>query len=106
MALQRNTLAPSGQVLILQQPEELIENILLRLTEALKEYGFQRPPEPQFVSQKELCKIMGVCAQTLMDLRKEGRINPVHLGNKLRFEVNEVWQDLKATEPAAKDNQK
>jgi hypothetical protein len=92
----------SGLLLTLHDPDEIKNMIRSAVSEAISEMGIAAPKEPRFVSQSELAAILGYCIPTIMEMRKKGRIKGVRHGNKWKFELNEVWEALKATEPGQK----
>jgi excisionase family DNA binding protein len=66
-----------------------------RIDQALEKFVKVDAPPKEYVSQKELCQRIGLSAPTVIDLRKKGVISGVHIGNKWRFEVSEVWEQLR-----------
>jgi excisionase family DNA binding protein len=75
--------------------KQLIQDVI---AEGLAKLEIPRPIEPRFVNQHQLAKILGKSVPTITRMRKDGRIPFARIGNKLMFEVNEVWEALKTTE--------
>ncbi len=66
-----------------------------RINQALEQATKADAQPKEYVSQKELCKRIGLSTPTVIALRKKGIIFGVNVGNKWRFEVSEVWQSLR-----------
>jgi hypothetical protein len=49
----------------------------------------------EIVSQKELANRIGFSVPKVIDLRNKGIIQGVNIGNKWKFEVSEVWEQLR-----------
>ena len=73
--------------------EEWIQH---RITEAIKEANNTDTTPKEYVSQKELGTRLGFSPPTVIALRKKGIIRGVQIGNKWRFEVSEVWEQLRS----------
>jgi hypothetical protein len=74
----------------------LEEWIQSRITEAIKEATNTDKQAKKYVSQKELGTHLGFSPPTVIALRKKGIIRGVLVGNKWRYEVSEVWEQLRS----------
>jgi hypothetical protein len=74
----------------------LRESINNLVSEAFREAGNAKNQPKEYISQTELGKRLRLSTPTLIGLRKKGIIQGVNIGNKWRYELSEVWEQLKA----------
>lgn len=79
-------------------PEGVKKLIHEGISEALGKINQQRPQELRFLSQQGLARELGLSVPTIIQMRKAGKIHGVQIGNKWRYELNEVWADLRNKE--------
>lgn len=59
---------------------------------------FNSPPkEREILSQKNLAKRIDLSEAKLIQLRKAGKIRFFRIGNKIRYDLDEVLEDLRGT---------
>ena len=77
-------------------PQELKDNILNDVRTELKEIvqNFQPKKQPEYLTRKEVAKILKVSLVTLSDWNKKGILKPYRLGNLIRYKTNEIDQAL------------
>jgi len=82
-------------------PEDLKQEIVSSVVSEIKlELGvitknFQPKENPEFITSKEACEILGVTNPTLLDWRKRKIITAYRIANKIRFKRSEIEQSLK-----------
>ena len=79
---------------LLTDQETIANLIITQISEALNKLNGE-PQDKQFFSQQELAEVLGLSVPTLIKLRKDGKISGVSIGNKWRYELSEVWEQLK-----------
>ncbi|RCS26466.1 DNA-binding protein [Polaribacter sp. WD7] len=77
-------------------PKQLRENILKDVRTELKEIvlNFQPKKLPEYLTRKEVAKILKVSLVTLSDWNKKGVLKPYRLGNLIRYKRAELDQAL------------
>ena len=77
-------------------PQQLRENILKDVKTELKEIvqNFQPKKQPEYLTRKEVAKILKVSLVTLSDWNKKGVLKPYRLGNLIRYKRAELDQAL------------
>jgi excisionase family DNA binding protein len=77
-------------------PQQLRENILKDVRTELKEIvlNFQPTKQPEYLTRKEVAKILKVSLVTLTDWNKKGVLKPYRLGNLIRYKRVELDQAL------------
>lgn len=77
-------------------PQQLISNILKDVRTELKEIvlNFQPKKQPEYLTRKEVAKILKVSLVTLSDWNKKGVLKPYRLGNLIRYKREEIDQAL------------
>ena len=77
-------------------PQQLRENILKDVRTELKEIvlNFQSTKQPEYLTRKEVAKILKVSLVTLTDWNKKGVLKPYRLGNLIRYKSAELDQAL------------
>lgn len=77
-------------------PAQLKESILLDVRTELKEIvlNFQPKRQPEYLTRKEVAKILKVSLVTLSDWNKKGVIKPYRLGNLIRYKTTEIEESL------------
>tara|TARA_R110001606_G_scaffold392741_1_gene562010 strand:- start:2500 stop:2796 length:297 start_codon:yes stop_codon:yes gene_type:complete len=77
-------------------PQQLRENILKDVRTELKEIvlNFQPTKQPEYLTRKEVAKILKVSLVTLSDWNKKGVLKPYRLGNLIRYKRVELDQAL------------
>ena len=77
-------------------PKQLKESILLDVRTELKEIvqNFQPKKQPEYLTRKEVAKILKVSLVTLSDWNKKGVLKPYRLGNLIRYKRAEIDQAL------------
>jgi hypothetical protein len=77
-------------------PDELKENILKDLRVELKTMTQNfKPAEPEeYLTRKEVSKILKVSLVTLHDWNKKKILNPYRLGNLIRYKSSEIEDAL------------
>lgn len=78
-------------------PQQLKESILSDVRKELKEIvlNFQPQKLPEYLTRKEVAKILKVSLVTLSDWNKKGVLKPYRLGNLIRYKRAEIDQALK-----------
>jgi excisionase family DNA binding protein len=78
------------------KPQQLIDNILKDVRTELKEIvlNFQPTKQPEYLTRKEVAKILKVSLVTLSDWNKKGVLKPYRLGNLIRYKRVELDQAL------------
>ena len=78
------------------KPQQLIDNILKDVKTELKEIvlNFQPQKQPEYLTRKEVAKILKVSLVTLSDWNKKGVLKPYRLGNLIRYKRVELDQAL------------
>ncbi|ARV07581.1 DNA-binding protein [Polaribacter sp. SA4-10] len=73
-------------------PQQLRENILADVRTELKEIilNFQPKKQPEYLTRKEVAKILKVSLVTLSDWNKKGVLKPYRLGNLIRYKSSEL----------------
>jgi excisionase family DNA binding protein len=73
-------------------PQQLKESILLDVRTELKELvlNFQPKKQPEYLTRKEVAKILKVSLVTLSDWNKKGVLKPYRLGNLIRYKSSEL----------------
>jgi excisionase family DNA binding protein len=77
-------------------PKQLTDNILKDVRAELKEIvlNFQPTKQPEYLTRKEVAKILKVSLVTLSDWNKKGVLKPYRLGNLIRYKREELDQAL------------
>lgn len=77
-------------------PQQLTDNILKDVRTELKEIvlNFQPKKQPEYLTRKEVAKILKVSLVTLTDWNKKGVLKPYRLGNLIRYKREELDQAL------------
>lgn len=77
-------------------PQQLKESILSDVRTELKEIvlNFQPQLQPEYLTRKEVAKILKVSLVTLTDWNKKGVLKPYRLGNLIRYKSAELDQAL------------
>jgi excisionase family DNA binding protein len=77
-------------------PQELTSNILKDVRAELKEIvqNFQPKKQPEYLTRKEVAKILKVSLVTLSDWNKKGVLKPYRLGNLIRYKRAELEKAL------------
>ena len=77
-------------------PQQLTDNILKDVRTELKEIvlNFQPKKQPEYLTRKEVAKILKVSLVTLTDWNKKGVLKPYRLGNLIRYKREEIDQAL------------
>lgn len=77
-------------------PQQLKESILSDVRTELKEIvlNFQPKKQPEYLTRKEVAKILKVSLVTLSDWNKKGVLKPYRLGNLIRYKTTEIEESL------------
>jgi excisionase family DNA binding protein len=77
-------------------PQQLRDNLLNGFKTELKEIvlNFQPQLQPEYLTRKEVAKILKVSLVTLTDWNKKGVLKPYRLGNLVRYKRVELDQAL------------
>lgn len=77
-------------------PQQLKESILLDVRAELQviAQNFQPKKQPEYLTRKEVAKILKVSLVTLSDWNKKGVLKPYRLGNLIRYKRDEIEQSL------------
>lgn len=77
-------------------PDQLKESILSDVRAELKEIvlNFQPKKQPEYLTRKEVAKILKVSLVTLSDWNKKGVLKPYRLGNLIRYKTTEIEESL------------
>jgi len=77
-------------------PQQLTDNILKDVRTELEKIvlSFQPIKQPEYLTRKEVAKILKVSLVTLTDWNKKGVLNPYRLGNLIRYKRDEIDQAL------------
>lgn len=77
-------------------PDQLKESILSDVRAELKEIvlNFQPKKQPEYLTRKEVAKILKVSLVTLSDWNKKGVLKPYRLGNLIRYKRSEIEESL------------
>ncbi|MEY3444537.1 MAG: Helix-turn-helix domain [Bacteroidota bacterium] len=83
-----------AKVLTLQIDENPLANLI---ESCIRRYFEERPIPPskkEYLSQDDTAKRFDISVPKFIELRKQGIVRGVQIGNKWRFEVSEVWEAL------------
>lgn len=77
-------------------PQQLKESILSDVRAELKviAQNFQPKKQPEYLTRKEVAKILKVSLVTLSDWNKKGVLKPYRLGNLIRYKRTEIEESL------------
>lgn len=77
-------------------PQQLTSNILKDVRAELKVIvqNFQPKKQPEYLTRKEVAKILKVSLVTLSDWNKKGVLKPYRLGNLIRYKTTEIEESL------------
>jgi len=77
-------------------PQQLKESILLDVRAELKAIAqnFQPKKQAEYLTRKEVAKILKVSLVTLSDWNKKGILKPYRLGNLIRYKTSEIEESL------------
>lgn len=77
-------------------PQQLASSILKDVRTELKEIvlNFQPQKQPEYLTRKEVAKILKVSLVTLSDWNNKGVLKPYRLGNLIRYKREELDQAL------------
>ena len=77
-------------------PQQLTDNILKDVKTELNKIvqNFQPKKQPEYLTRKEVAKILKVSLVTLTDWNKKGVLKPYRLGNLIRYKREELDQAL------------
>jgi excisionase family DNA binding protein len=77
-------------------PQQLKESILSDVRTELKEIvlNFQPKKQAEYLTRKEVAKILKVSLVTLSDWNKKGVLKPYRLGNLIRYKTTEIEESL------------
>ena len=77
-------------------PQQLRDNLLNGFKTELKEMVLNLQPEvqPEYLTRKEVARILKVSLVTLSDWNKKGVLKPYRLGNLIRYKRVELDQAL------------
>ena len=77
-------------------PQQLRDNLLNGFKTELKELvlNFQPTKQPEYLTRKEVARILKVSLVTLSDWNKKGVLKPYRLGNLIRYKRVELDQAL------------
>jgi excisionase family DNA binding protein len=75
---------------------EISDNVTRHISEVLIEFmkDLKSKQEPEFITSKEAVNILKVTLPTLYDWRKKGVISAYRIGNKIRFNRQELLDSL------------
>ncbi|PQJ82793.1 helix-turn-helix domain-containing protein [Polaribacter glomeratus] len=75
---------------------EISDNVTRHISEVLAEFmkDLKSKQEPEFITSKEAVNILKVTLPTLYDWRKKGVISAYRIGNKIRFNRQELLNSL------------
>jgi len=73
-------------------PEELKQDILKDVKDELKSIAqnFKPKEPPEYLTRKEVAKILKISLVTVHDWNKKKILNPYRLGNLIRYKSNEI----------------
>ena len=73
-------------------PEQLKDNIIQDVRAELNKIAqnFQPKKQPEYLTRKEVAKILKVSLVTLSDWNKKGILKPYRLGNLIRYKRSEL----------------
>ena len=73
-------------------PEELKQDILKDVKDELKSIAqnFQQPEQEEYLSRKEVAKILKISLVTVHDWGRKKILNPYRLGNLIRYKLSEL----------------
>ena len=76
---------------------EIVTNLVTELRKELQLMADNLKPKtnPEFITSKDACKILGVTLPTIASWRKSGIIIAYRIGNKVRFKKSEIENSLK-----------
>lgn len=77
-------------------PQQLKESILLDVRAELQviAQNFQPKKQAEYLTRKEVAKILKVSLVTLSDWNKKGVLKPYRLGNLIRYKTSEIEESL------------
>ena len=77
-------------------PQQLKESILSDVRAELQviAQNFQPKKQPEYLTRKEVSKILKVSLVTLSDWNKKGVLKPYRLGNLIRYKTTEIEESL------------
>ena len=77
-------------------PQQLKESILSDVRAELQviAQNFQPKKQPEYLTRKEVAKILKVSLVTLSDWNKKGVLKPYRLGNLIRYKTTEIEESL------------
>lgn len=77
-------------------PQQLKESILSDVRAELQviAQNFQPKKQPEYLTRKEVAKILKVSLVTLSDWNKKGVLKPYRLGNLIRYKTSEIEESL------------
>jgi excisionase family DNA binding protein len=77
-------------------PQQLKESILSEVRTELQNItqNFQPKKQPEYLTRKEVAKILKVSLVTLSDWNKKGVLKPYRLGNLIRYKRAELEKAL------------
>lgn len=77
-------------------PQQLKESILSEVRTELQNItlNFQPKKQPEYLTRKEVAKILKVSLVTLSDWNKKGVLKPYRLGNLIRYKREELEKAL------------
>jgi len=76
--------------------EEIAKCVATHISVILEEIvsNIQLKSNPEFITSKDACVILGVTLPTLLDWRKRKIISAYRIGNKIRFKKSEIENSL------------
>jgi excisionase family DNA binding protein len=75
-----------------QLKESIISDVRVELNNITQ--NFQPKKQPEYLTRKEVAKILKVSLVTLSDWNKKGVLKPYRLGNLIRYKQSEIEEAL------------
>ena len=89
---QNNNITQVHGVTPLQLKESILSDVRAELQTITQ--NFQPKKQPEYLTRKEVAKILKVSLVTLSDWNKKGVIKPYRLGNLIRYKRSEIEESL------------
>ena len=90
--MEQNNITQVHGVTPLQLKESILSDVRAELQTIAQ--NFQPKKQAEYLTRKEVAKILKVSLVTLSDWNKKGILNPYRLGNLIRYKRSEIDQAL------------
>ncbi len=90
--MEQNNITQVHNVTPAQLKESILKDVIIEL-QTIKT-DLQPKKQPEYLTRKEVAKLLKVSLVTLTDWNKKGILKPYRLGNLIRYKLSEIEESL------------